>query len=63
VRGDECSHGLLSPKRYGLPDEQAVFTEQLVRNRQVRSYVSGCLRNRQVRSYVAGCLRNRQIQG
>ena len=33
-RGEAASYDLLPAARYGLPDEQAVFTPQIVRNRQ-----------------------------
>jgi acyl-CoA synthetase (AMP-forming)/AMP-acid ligase II/Leucine-rich repeat (LRR) protein len=33
-RDDPSTFGLLPAKRYGLPDEQAVFTPQIVKNRQ-----------------------------
>lgn len=35
-RCDPTTHSLLSQKRYGLPDEQAIFTRQLLLNRQNR---------------------------
>jgi hypothetical protein len=35
-RTNPNTHDQLSSKRYGLPDEQAIFTKQLVANRQSR---------------------------
>ena len=35
-RADPATHDQLSSKRYGLPDDQAIFTKQLVANRQSR---------------------------
>ena len=35
-RTDPATHSSLPSKRYGLPDDQAIFTRQLVANRQSR---------------------------
>jgi hypothetical protein len=34
ARDDQSTYSLVPSKRYGLPDEQAIFTSQIVRNRQ-----------------------------